>query len=354
MSALTDMRVLIVDDNLNNIEVVQQILEGARYTQFLSTRDPESIEHLCDAWQPDLLLLDLHMPGLSGYQVLARLRERIREPHNLPVLVVTADGTPEARHRALSMGARDFITKPIDQIELLLRVRNLLQTRHLQRQLEERNEHLDHAVNERTAELERARVESLTILASVAEYHDDDTHQHTQRVGHSAALIAQAMDLPREFVLDIRDAAPLHDIGKIGISRGILLKPEGLTPEERESMTCHVHIGAQILASASSPGLRLAAEIARTHHERWDGNGYLEGLAGDGIPIAGRITAVADVFDALTHERPYKQAWDIRRAVAEITAQAGRQFDPQVVAAFKTLDPRALIGPAAAIAARAA
>jgi putative two-component system response regulator len=354
MAAVTDMRVLIVDDNPNNIEVAQQILEGAGYTQFLSTREPDSVEHLCDAWHPDLLLLDLHMPGLSGYQVLAQLRDRIREPENLPVLVMTADGTLEACHRALSMGARDFITKPVDQIELLLRVRNLLQTRHLQHQLQDRNDHLDHAVRERTAELERARVESLTILASVAEYHDDDTHQHTERVGQSAARIAQALALPDQFVADLRDAAPLHDLGKIGISRAILRKPEGLTPEERESMMRHVHIGAQILSSASSPVLRLAAEIAATHHERWDGDGYLEGLAGDKIPIAGRITAVADVFDALTHARPYKEAWNVGRAVTEITAQAGRQFDPEVVAAFKTLDPRALIESAATISARAA
>jgi len=353
-SAITTMRVLIVDDNNNNIEVVQQILEGAGYTQFLSTLDPESIEHLCDAWQPDVVLLDLHMPGLSGYKVLGRLRDRIREPQNLPVLVMTADGTLEARQRALSMGARDFITKPVDQVELLLRVRNLLQTRHLQQQLQDRNEHLDHAVRERTAELEQARVESLTILASVAEYHDDDTHQHTERVGQSAARIAKALDLEDQFVSDIRDASPLHDLGKIGIAPGILLKPEGLTSEERESMMGHVRIGAQILASASSPVLRLAAEIARTHHERWDGNGYLEGLAGDKIPIAGRITAVADVFDALTHDRPYKEAWDIRRAVNEITAQAGRQFDPAVVAAFKTLDPRALVDPPGLAPARVA
>jgi putative two-component system response regulator len=354
MSLLTAMRVLIVDDNNNNIEVVQQILEGAGYTQFLSTLDPESIEHLCDAWQPDVVLLDLHMPGLSGYKVLGRLRDRIREPQNLPVLVMTADGTLEARQRALSMGARDFITKPVDQVELLLRVRNLLQTRHLQHQLQERNEHLDHAVRERTAELERARVESLTILASVAEYHDDDTHQHTERVGQSAARIAQALGLDGQFVADVRDAAPLHDLGKIGISRAILLKPEGLTPEERESMTCHVKIGAQILSSASSPVLRLAAEIASTHHERWDGDGYLQGLAGDEIPIAGRITAVADVFDALTHDRPYKEAWDVRRAAAEIMSQAGRQFDPAVVAAFRTLDPRALVDPPVLVTARAA
>ena len=340
--AITELRVLIVDDNLNNIEVVQQILEGAGYAQLLSTRDPESTEHLCTAWEPDLVLLDLHMPGLTGYQVLARLRDRIREPENLPILVVTADGTRDARHRALSMGARDFITKPIDQVELLLRVRNLLQVRQLQRQLQKHNAHLDEACAERTVELEQARLESLTILASIGEYHDDDTSQHTRRVGRSAARIAEAMGLADALVAELRDAAPLHDIGKIGVPRPILRKPDVLTEDERVIMQRHARIGAEILASASSPVLRLAAEIAHRHHERWDGTGYPDGLAGEDIPLAGRITAVADVFDALTHERPYKSAWEPKQAAAEIRAQAGRQFDPAVVDAFLQLNLREL------------
>lgn len=342
MSVLTDMKILIVDDNLANIEVAQQILEGSGYSQFLSTRDPETVVHLCEAWEPDLVLLDLHMPGVDGYRVLGRLRDRIREPEALPVLVVTADGTSEARHRALSMGARDFITKPLDQVELLLRVRNLLQTRNLQHQLQERNAHLDESVNRRTIELEHARKDSLMVLASIAEFHDEDTHEHTQRVGLLAARIARTLGCPTQFVQLIRDAAPLHDIGKIGIPREILLKPGALTESERAAMQRHVQIGGDILGCATSPVLQLAAEIALTHHERWDGRGYLAGLSGEAIPMAGRITAVADVYDALTHDRPYKVAWTPAQALAEIVANAGAHFDPAVVDAFASLDEAAL------------
>jgi cyclic di-GMP phosphodiesterase len=347
--SLTDMRVLIVDDNATNLELVQEILTQAGYTDLLSTQDPSGVAKLCEAWRPDLVLLDLHMPGLSGYQVMAAIRGLMREPENLPVLVVSADATIDACHRALSMGARDFITKPLNHNELLLRTRNLLQTRELQRTLQDRNACLDHAVRERTHELEQARLESLTILAALGEYHDDDTHKHTQRVGLSAARIADALELPESFVTNIRDAAPLHDIGKIGIPRNILRKPGAITDDERRIMTRHVEIGGRILGSARSPALCLAADIARTHHERWDGQGYLEGLAGEAIPLAGRITAVADVFDALTHERPYKAAWDIGRAHAEITAQAGRQFDPRVVQAFTSLDPIELMNGTASV-----
>jgi putative two-component system response regulator len=354
MSKLTDMRLLIVDDNSTNIALLEQMLEQAGYTNKLSTQDPEGVAYLCATWKPDLVLLDLHMPTLSGYEVMAALRELMLEPENLPVLVITADHAPQVRHRALSMGARDFIAKPIDQPELLLRVRNLLQTRQLQHQLQDRqqqlqrqNAQLDEAVRERTVELEQARLESLTILASVAEYHDDDTHKHTQRVGLSSALIALAVELSDPFVATIRDAAPLHDIGKIGISRSILLKPGALTDAERTNMMRHVEIGERILAGARSPALQLARDIARTHHERWDGQGYLKGLAGEDIPLAGRITAIADVFDALTHDRPYKPAWELDRALNEIAAQAGRQFDPRLVEAFASIDPHILTHPPA-------
>lgn len=225
MSGLVDMRVLVADDNATNIDLTEQLLEHAGYKQVLSTQDPQGVAHLCEAWKPDVVLLDLHMPHMSGFEVMARIRVLMREPENLPVLVVTADGALEARHRALSMGARDFITKPIDQTEFLLRVRNALQVRHLQHELMRHNASLDRAVHVRTLELEQARMESLTMLASVAEYHDDDTHRHTQRVGRSAALIAQVLGLPAGIVATIRQAAPLHDIGKVGIPQGILLNP---------------------------------------------------------------------------------------------------------------------------------
>jgi len=284
------------------------------------------------------------MPGLSGYDVMTAIRDLLDPPESLPVLVLTADSSRDARHRALSMGARDFINKPIDPTELLLRVGNLLRTRQLQQQLESRNVLLDEAVRIRTVQLEQARLESLIVLATMAEYHDDATANHTQRVGQTAALIAQSLEMPDQFIATIQDAALLHDVGKVGISDRILLKPGRLTPDERRTMMRHVEIGTRILGQARSPVLRAAAEIARTHHEHWDGNGYLAGLTGDQIPIAGRITAVADVFDALIHERPYKPAWDIDQALREITAQAGRQFDPRVVAAFSAIDADALPG----------
>lgn len=336
------MRLLLVARNVNDAALLEELLRDAGYSDVLSTQDADGVAHLCESCEPDLVLLDLQMARRSGFEVLAEIRELLLEPQNLPVLAMSEDSSRVARQRALSMGARDFVAKEIDPPELLLRVRNLLQTRQLEQQLREQNMVLDEAVRERTIELEQARLESLTILASVAEYHDDDTRQHTQRVGLSAALIAEALELPEEFSSLIRDAAPLHDIGKIGISQLVLVKPGQLTDEERLGMMRHVEIGAQLLAAARSPVLRLAAEIAQSHHERWDGQGYLAGLAAEEIPLSGRITTVADVFDALTHERPYKPAWDPERAVAEVASQAGRQFDPRVVDAFLALDPYAL------------
>lgn len=343
MQELNGMRLLVVDDNAANVELIEQVLRQAGYTELVGTRAPESVAPLCESWKPDLILLDLHMPGLSGFQVMQAIEELMAEPESLPVLVLTADGTTAARHRALSMGARDFLTKPIDHEELLLRVRNLLHTRHLQQRLQERNAELDEAVRLRTVELEEARLESLALLATMAEYHDVDTHDHTARVGRVAQLISAELGLPALFVSQIRDAAPLHDVGKVGISDAILRKPGPLTDDERRRMQQHVEIGRRILEPACSPTLRLAAEIAQSHHERWDGRGYLLGLSGAQIPLGGRITAVADVFDALTHNRPYKRAWDIDTAVAEIAAQAGAQFDPKVVDAFLTLDHAALV-----------
>ena len=353
MVEVTGMRLLIVDDNAANVELLEQVLAQAGYTDVQSLRKAAAVPAMCASYRPDLLLLDLHMPGLSGYEVMAEIRDLLDPPQSLPVLVLTADASRDARHRALSMGARDFINKPIDPTELLLRVGNLLRTRQLQQQLESRNVLLDEAVRIRTVQLEQARLESLIVVATMAEYHDDATANHTQRVGLIAALIAQSLDMPDQFITTIQDAALLHDVGKVGISDRILLKAGRLTPDERATMMRHVEIGARILGQARSPVLRAAAEIARTHHEHWDGNGYLGGLTHEAIPLAGRITAVADVFDALVHERPYKPAWEFDRALAEIAAQAGRQFDPRVVAAFTAISPDALPGRAATNGARA-
>jgi putative two-component system response regulator len=345
-AALTAMRLLAVDDNESNLELIEQLLEEAGYANVIGTQDAASVPSLCASWKPDLLLLDLHMPRLNGYELLGAIRGSLMEPESLPVLVLTADATIEARRSALALGARDFLNKPIDEVELLLRVNNLLQVRHLQRELRDRNDVLEGAVRERTAELEEARLESLLVLARTAEYHDDDTHHHTQRVGSLATMIARELGLPDREIATLRDAAPLHDIGKVGISEQILRKPGPLTPEERAAMMQHVEIGSKILAGTRSPVLLLADEIARYHHERWDGNGYLTGVRGEQIPLCARITQVADVFDALTHERPYKAAWPLERARAEIASGAGSAFDPRVAAAFAALDVSTLGGAA--------
>lgn len=352
MTEFAHMRLLIVGDDVAARETLTHSLSQAGYGDIVSTGDPTRAHQLCVAEQPDLVLFDLDMPGLS-LQALSKIRHLTEPPESLPVLVLTADSTPDARRRALSLGVRDFVAKPIHPTELLFRVRNALQTRQLQQQLSRSGAVLSEAVRDRTSEIDTAR-ESLSVLAAIADYHDDDTYQHAQRVGLGAALIAEALELPEPFVAMIRDAAPLHDIGKVGMSRRILLKPGKLTPAEWEHMMRHVEIGAQILASARSPVLRLAAEIARTHHEHWDGNGYLAGLSGEDIPLTGRITALADVWDTLTHERPYKPAWDKDRALAEIYGQAGSHFDPRVVKAFATIDRRALNEPPAGEVPRAA
>jgi putative two-component system response regulator len=339
------MRVLVVGDDVAGGERLAQSLSQAGYGDIVTCAEPADVQHLCVTEQPALVLFDLDMGELS-YEALATIRHRTNPPQSLPVIGVSADSTPDARHRALSMGVRDFVTKPIDETELLFRVHNALQTRWLQTQLEDRDAVLSQTVRERTNELDTVR-ESLSVLAAIADYNDDDTYQHAQRVGIGASLIAQALGLPESFVNMIRDAAPLHDLGKVGLSRRILLKPGKLTPSEWIHMMRHVEIGAQILASARSPVLQLAAEIARTHHERWDGNGYVAGLVGAETPVAGRITALADVWDTLTHERPYKPAWDEDRALAEITGQAGAHFDPRMVDAFLTIDWHALSEPVA-------
>jgi putative two-component system response regulator len=251
----------------------------------------------------------------------------------LPILVLTADITPETKRRALTEGALDFLTKPFDAMEVLLRIKNLLQTRFLHLQMQGQNQLLDQKVRERTAELEATQLEILDRLALAAEYRDDDTGEHTKRVGETAAQIARELGWSEAEVELIRRAAPLHDLGKISISDSILLKPGKLTSEEFEQMKMHTTFGAKMLSGGRFPLLRLAEQIALTHHERWNGTGYM-GLQAETIPIAGRIVAVADVFDALTSERPYKRAWPIADAIAEIEKQSGKQFDPCVVDAF--------------------
>ncbi|WP_029215091.1 HD domain-containing phosphohydrolase [Kallotenue papyrolyticum] len=326
--------IAILDDQPTNTQVLEQLLRKHGYTNIVAYHDPRRF--LADAirLQPEVILLDLHMPHLDGIEVLRHLARLWSEMPFLPVIVLTADVTNAARRQALEHGARDFISKPFDMIEVVLRVRNVIEMGRLYQALRHHNQELEARVQERTQALEAAQIELLECLARAAEYRDDDTGEHTQRVGALTAAIAMALGLPAGDVELLRRAAPLHDIGKIGIPDAILLKSSALTAEEFELIKTHTLIGADILGWSRFSLLQVAAEIALAHHERWDGSGYPHGLVGSAIPLAGRIVAVADVFDALTHERPYKSAWSEAQALAEIERQRGRQFDPAVVDAF--------------------
>lgn len=325
-------RILIVDDEAANVELLRRVLDRAGFRKVDSTTDPCEAVSLYVQTRPDLILLDLHMPHMDGLAVMDRLNQII-EASYLPILMLTGDLSPEARREALSRGAKDFVNKPFNPDEVLLRIRTLLETRFLYLQIQSQNQMLEAKVRERTRELESAQIEIIERLARAAEFRDDNTGQHTERVGHMAALLARELGLTDAQVSLIRRAAPLHDVGKIGIPDAILLKLGNLTPAEFELVKTHTTIGARILSASRFALLRLAEEIAFSHHERWDGAGYA-GLAGDQIPLAGRIVTVADVFDALTQKRPYKPAWPVEEAVAEVDRQRGRQFDPAIVDAF--------------------
>lgn len=337
-SQLKNAKFLLVDDEQYNIELLEAVLKKAGYQQISSTTDPRRVLPLFIEYKPDILVLDFNMPNMTGLDVICQVVPRLPAESYFPILVITSEMAPEVKHKVLTAGAKDFLSKPIDRTEVLLRVRNLLTTRFLYHQLEHQNERLEDMVRQRTQELDLAQEEILERLGRAAEYRDDETGQHTRRIGRSAAMVAEIMGWTPAQVELMRRAAPLHDIGKIGIADRILLKPGKLTAEEFEAMKEHVTIGSKTLMGSRSPLLQLAETIALTHHERWDGAGYLK-LKKEEIPLAGRIVSVADVFDALTHKRPYKEAWPIDRAREEMTAKSGQHFDPQAVEAFfKVLD----------------
>jgi putative two-component system response regulator len=340
-------RILVVDDQEANALLLQAVLARAGYTAVETITDPLEVVGRCTEAPPDLLLLDWHMPGCGGPEILEEIQFLTDEPSWMPVLVLTADIAPDTKRQALSLGARDFLTKPIDVPEVLLRVRNLLQTRYLRVELQRTNDLLHERVLQRTLELEDAKLEMLDRLALAAEYRDDETGQHAVRIGRTSELLALELGLDAAEATLIGHAARLHDIGKIGISDELLLKPGKYTVEEIAAMELHPKIGARILSGSNNELLNMAEQIALTHHERWDGHGYPSALTGDAIPLPGRIVTVADVFDALTHRRPYKEPWPISVAVREIIGEAGTKFDPHVTEAFARLEHATLVQPAA-------
>jgi len=335
---LRQSRILIVEDEGTNVRVLERLLQHDGYSALVATTDSREAVSLFREFEPDLVLLDLHMPHLDGFQVMEELRPLVPREEYLPILMLTGDLTPAVRERALSAGARDFLTKPFEATEVLLRIRNLLETRFLHRQLKHHNVTLESRVRARTQELAEAQAEILYRLALAAEFRDDVTGRHAERVGVLSALIGGELDLHPDDVELLRRAAPLHDVGKIGIPDVILMKPGPLSPAEFEVMKSHTVIGGRILSGSRYPLLQVAQQIALSHHEFWDGRGYTPGIRGEGIPLVGRIVSVADTFDCFTHERPYKRAASSGEAVEEILRERGRQFDPRVVDAFMRVE----------------
>lgn len=327
-------RILVVDDDLANLNVLMRTLQRSGFLNLHGVCDGSRTLRAVIEFQPDVVLLDLHMPGIDGISVIGDVLALQGRRNYLPILVLTGDCSSEVRDAALAAGARDFLTKPYDAGEVMLRVRNLIETRLLHVELQRQNAALSERFEARTEELEAAKLEILERLARAADFRDEVSYGHTTRVGELSARIAAELGHTQSEVDQIRIAARLHDIGKIGLSDSILMKPGPLAPAEFLAQEKHTLIGANILAGSRFPILRIAEDIALTHHECWDGSGYPRGLSGEEIPMVGRIVAVADVFDALTHARPYKAPWRLDDAVDEIKHQSGTKFDPAVVKAF--------------------
>jgi putative two-component system response regulator len=329
------MPILVVDDDEANLAVLRSILTRAGYLQVHTLQDPTRAVERFREVRPDLVVLDYHMPGLDGLAVLEALG-----PHrsdDLPVVILTGDERPALREAALEAGARDFLAKPVGQAEVLARIRNLLEARALHTRLADENARLEGLVRDRTRELEMAQLETLARLARVAEFRDDQAGGHVWRVARGAGLIAQELGCDEAWILVLVRAARLHDVGKIAIPDGILMKPGPLTPEELAVVRTHPAVGHRVLDGGRSPLMRMAARIALTHHERWDGGGYPQGLAGEAIPLEGRIVAAMDAFDVMTYDRRHQSAVPPSEALEELERQAGRQFDPEVVVAARAV-----------------
>lgn len=331
-------RVLIVDDTVENIQVLMETLKDEH--AILAAKDGEKALRLAQSEPaPDIILLDIMMPGMNGYEVCARLKADVRT-HDIPVLFITALADEEDEAKGLALGAVDYITKPFRPGLVKIRVRNQLE-------LKKHRDHLDTLVRERTRELALTKEVTIESLATLAECRDPETGGHIKRTQHYVRALAQKVRNHSRFAPLLNDeiiellylSAPLHDVGKVGVPDAILLKPGKLTPEEFEEMKKHTRYGSESLAKAEeklggSSFLSHARQIAQSHHERWDGNGYPQGLRGDGIPLGARIMAIADVYDALISRRVYKPPFPHSKAVGIIAEGLGTQFDPDLCAAF--------------------
>lgn len=332
MSESANKSILVVDDNQVNINVLKEIL-GGHYTVRVATSGRLALKAVFSQKPPDLILLDVVMPEMDGYEV-CRLLKADERTRNIPIIFVTTKSEVGDETYGFSIGAEDYLTKPVSAPVVLARVRT-----HLE--LYDRSRHLEGLVQERTTdllakghELEETRLEIIRCLGRAAEYRDNETGMHVMRLGHYVRLLACKAGLTDVEADQMMSASIMHDIGKIGIPDDVLLKPAKLTPEEFEIIKKHTKIGAEIIGEHETKLLELSRVVALTHHEKWNGSGYPNGLKGDGIPFAGRLTAIADIFDALTSMRPYKEAWSVDKALDWIKKESGEALDPKLVPMF--------------------
>lgn len=327
-------QVLVVDDEKLIAEFIASIVRELPGAQAHVYTDPRVAEQEWSERLPDLIITDYQMPEMDGIAFIEAFRRRHPSPP-IPIIVVTAAAQRDIRRKALDAGAIDFLRKPVDREEVGIRVRNMLALREGQRSAERRAEDLAVEVAAATASIMEREEETILSLARAMEYRDWETGGHIERMATYSRLIAERLDLGGGLHPGrIYKAAPLHDVGKIGVPDHILLKPSSLTEDEFRTMQRHAEIGYEILKDCTGDILRLGSVIALTHHERWNGSGYPRGLKGEEIPLVGRIVAVADVFDALTSSRPYKQAWAMDAALANLREGAGVHYDASCVEAF--------------------
>lgn len=328
------MRICVIEDESISLNVIKAVLARVVTYDVEGFSDPRAAMARCAETMFDLILVDYRMPGMDGVTCVEHLRGDPGYEH-VPVIMLTADNDRDLRLAAIRAGATDFVNKPFDPEELRVRVRNLLSLRQAQLSLADRARHLDAEIKQATHKLVAREEELIWRLARAIEVRDGNTGEHVSRVAKVSSIIARHMGMGEVFCRTLYLAAPLHDTGKIGIPDAILNKPGGLNDAERAIINSHTEIGGRILEDGDSDLIRMAHEIALTHHEKWDGTGYSKGLSGDSIPISGRIVALADVFDALCTERPYKKAWGLDEAYGEIHRLSGAHFDPDCVFAFE-------------------
>lgn len=333
--------VVIVDDDIFGLALLKSLVSSAGNVEVRTYSDPREALEWCRRHDIDVLITDYEMPAMSGVELVTMLRAESRT-RDVPMMMITAVEHREIRYLALECGANDYLNKPLDAPEVRARVRNMLAVAEGQKAQQRRAEVLAHEVREATASIAEREREIVLRLSRAAEFRDLETGSHITRIAHSSVSIARALGRPVEEQEQLFLASPMHDVGKIGIPDQILLKPGRLDEQEVAIMQQHTVIGHRILAGSASPLLQLAAEIALSHHERFDGAGYPHRRTGEDIPLAGRIVAVADVFDALLSHRPYKRAWTIDEALEMIREGRGTQFDPSCVDAFLGVIPEIL------------